>query len=110
MSQGCDSPLEKAGVEEELMKSGDGLVYHCFPILATYITDYPEQVLVTLVKIGECPVCSISRTCIGNINNTHQLQDIHPILNALYKISSGAQIFVNACKNIGIKAVLVPFW
>lgn len=30
-------PLEKAGVEGELMKSGDSLVHHCFPILATTI-------------------------------------------------------------------------
>jgi len=85
-------PLEKAGVEEELMKSGDSLVRHCFPILATYIADYPEQVLVTLVKTGECPVCDISRADMGDISNTHRPRDINPVLDALNKIGSGAQM------------------
>jgi len=92
------------------MKSGDSLVYHCFPILATYIADYPEQVLVTLVKTGECPVYDISQTDMGDINNTRRPQDINPVLDALNKIGSGAQTFVNAYKDIGIKAIPILFW
>ena len=103
-------PLEKAGVEGELIKSGDGLVCHCFPILATYIVDYPKQVLVTLVKTGECPVCDISWANMGDINNTRRPRDINPVLDALNKIGSGVQTFVNACKDIGIKAIPIPFW
>lgn len=37
-------PLEKAGREGIVMVSGDGKVRRCFPIFATYIGDYPEQV------------------------------------------------------------------
>src|SRR5271168_1169698 len=45
-------PMEKAGKEEVLLVSGDGAVRRCYPILATYIGDYPEQVLVSLIKTG----------------------------------------------------------
>ena len=66
--------------------------------------------LVTLVKTGECPVCDISRADMGDINNTRRPRDINPVLDALNKIGSGAQTFVNACKDIGIKAIPIPFW
>ena len=66
--------------------------------------------LVTLVKTNECPVCDISQIDIGDISNTCRLQDINPVLDALNKIGSEAQTFVNACKDIGIKAVPILFW
>lgn len=66
--------------------------------------------LVTLVKTGECPVYDISQADMGDISNTHRLRDINPVLDALNKIDSGAQTFVNACKDIGIKAIPIPFW
>ena len=43
-------PLEKAGAGGVRMKSGDGLIRRCHPILAVYAGDHPEQCLVTCVK------------------------------------------------------------
>ncbi|KAJ7836089.1 hypothetical protein B0H13DRAFT_1499387, partial [Mycena leptocephala] len=39
------------------MTSGDGVTRRGHRIYATFVGDYPEQVLVTAVKTGECPTC-----------------------------------------------------
>ncbi|KAF5352326.1 hypothetical protein D9757_014291 [Collybiopsis confluens] len=42
------------------MVSGDGAVRIVYPLLATYIANYPEQCLVTCTKYGTCPICQCS--------------------------------------------------
>ncbi|THU75147.1 hypothetical protein K435DRAFT_846992 [Dendrothele bispora CBS 962.96] len=53
------APLKKAGVEGIVMQSGDGVKRRCHPILAAYVGDYPEQVLVTCVYSGHCASCGM---------------------------------------------------
>ncbi|KDN43570.1 hypothetical protein RSAG8_05947, partial [Rhizoctonia solani AG-8 WAC10335] len=36
----------------------DGAIRHVYPVLATYITDYPEQCKVACVKQTHCPLCT----------------------------------------------------
>ncbi|KAF5350938.1 hypothetical protein D9757_014387 [Collybiopsis confluens] len=45
---------EGGGVE---MVGGDGAVRKVYPLLATYVADYPEQCLITCTKYGTCPKC-----------------------------------------------------
>ena len=59
-------PLEVAGREGINLVSGDGAVRRCYPILAAYVGDYPEQVLVSIMKSGNCPICPAPRDDIEN--------------------------------------------
>ncbi|KAH7903442.1 hypothetical protein BJ138DRAFT_1020610, partial [Hygrophoropsis aurantiaca] len=52
-------PLENAGKEGVSMASGDGVLRRGHPLVACYIGDYPEQVLVSGAKTGECAECDI---------------------------------------------------
>ena len=48
-------PLQRPGEHGVEMASGDGVIRRCHPIFAAHVGDYPEQVLVTGIKSGECP-------------------------------------------------------
>jgi hypothetical protein len=104
-------PLKKAGVSGIYMASGDGIVRRCHPIFADYIGDYPEQLLVTLVKNGECPTCEVPHDELGEDCNTqHLLRNLANILDALALVSQGSTVFARNCHDAGIKPVYCPFW
>ncbi|PPQ76921.1 hypothetical protein CVT26_001382 [Gymnopilus dilepis] len=103
-------PLEKAGIDGIVMVSGDGAARHCFPIFAGYVGDYPEQVLVSLVKNGDCVICDVDRDLLEDLDSTGPPRDVRPVLEALEKVKDGPRAFVEACSKLGIKAVSTPFW
>ncbi|KAF8956115.1 hypothetical protein BDZ97DRAFT_1672061 [Flammula alnicola] len=76
-------PLEDAGRAGVVLTSGDGARRRCFPIYSVFVGDYPEQVLVTLVKTGKCPVCPAAREGIGSLDSIHPPRDSGPIRRAL---------------------------
>jgi hypothetical protein len=59
-------PLEAIGMEGIAMADGHGILRRIHPILAIYISDYPEQVLVTCTKSGRCPKCTIEPDDLGS--------------------------------------------
>ncbi|KIJ89870.1 hypothetical protein K443DRAFT_117413 [Laccaria amethystina LaAM-08-1] len=99
-------PLERAGRDGIILISGDGAARRCFPILAAYVGDYPEQVLVTLVKTGTCPICPAPRDEIGDWESILEPRDAQKITEALNAVDKGATEFMKACAN----AVQCVFW
>ena len=53
------SPIESYGETGIAMSTGNGIWYHCHPILAMFIGDYLEQTLVTCTLNGRCPKCLV---------------------------------------------------
>lgn len=104
------SPLVDVGIKGIPMSDGMGITRRIHPILAVYVGDYPEQVLVTGVKTRDCPKCDISSTQLGNLRAASNPRDIHAVLNALSKLGSNLRDFKDACKDVHIKPILHPFW
>jgi hypothetical protein len=105
-------PLVDAGVHGIAMSDGMGTICRVHPLLAVYIGDYPEQVLVTGIKTGECPKCDVSRKELGNIpQEPSKARDILSVHDALCKFDTGSyREFVDACKAVRIKPIAKPFW
>jgi hypothetical protein len=103
-------PIENTGHDEIILVSGDGAVRRCFPILAAYVGDYPEQTLVALVKNGHCPICPAPRKDIGNWESILAPRDTQNIIKALNSVDKGAAEFTKTCTKAGIKPVQCVFW
>lgn len=124
-------PLEVAGVDGIAVVSGDGIVRRGHPVLAVYVGDYPEQVLVTLVKTGTCPSCPVAHDDLGTDAEMPELEDMEDddedegdggggngggfrdlaaILEALDTLDEGPTIFKRACEDAGVKPIQRPFW
>jgi Plavaka transposase len=102
-------PLEVAGVKGITVKDGSGVVRRGHPILAAYIGDYPEQVLVTCVKSTDCPTCPTSRNELGN-PGVSAPRPLEPIQEALESLDQGATAFRQNCGEAGVKPIQSPFW
>ncbi|KAJ7501623.1 hypothetical protein B0H11DRAFT_1908057 [Mycena galericulata] len=103
------APLKTAGATGVPMTSGDGVTRRGHPIYATFVGDYPEQVLVTAVKMGECPTCEVPRDELGE-DSDFPLRSLENILRALESLDEGPTIYAQACAEAGIKPIYHPFW
>ncbi|KAG2056120.1 hypothetical protein BDR06DRAFT_854984, partial [Suillus hirtellus] len=89
------APLKTAGIDGLQMSSGDGVQPHCHPLFACFAGDYPKQLLATGVKAMECPKCNIP---------TEELRSNTALFD------DGDLVFMQACREAGIKPVIHPFW
>ena len=105
------APLISAGVDGMRLVSGDGVARRGHPILATYIGDYPEQLLVTGCKTGECLKCPIDHADVGNdMDSACSLRDLEKVLDAIGTLTDSPQAFTKACTDAGIKPIVSHFW
>ena len=104
-------PLADAGIHGIAMTDGLGITRRVHPLLAVYVGDYPEQVIVTGIKTGECPKCDIPNKELGDERFPSKARDMYSVHDALCKFSTGNhREFINACKAAGIKPIATPFW
>ncbi|KAJ7429855.1 hypothetical protein B0H11DRAFT_2264802 [Mycena galericulata] len=103
-------PLKEAGLGGVEMASGDGVFRRCHPILAIFSGDYPEQVLVTGIKTGECPTCPVPRDELRSFEEMYEPRDLSAVLQALAKADGNATEFTRACESAGIKPIYHSFW
>lgn len=103
-------PLKTLGISGVLMKSGDRAIRNCHPILAAFVDDYPEQVLVTCMKTGDCPICPVRQSKLGDPDTVGEPCELKPILDALDMITEGPTQFTRSCQKAGIKPIQHPFW
>jgi hypothetical protein len=98
-------PLEIAGVKGVHLTSSNGIVQCCYPIYATFVGDYPEQLLVRCIKIEECPTCSAPCNDLGNPDSVEPPHKLNKILEAFDTISQKPTVFAWACKEAGVKPI-----
>jgi len=103
-------PLKSAGEVGVLMSSGDGATRRTFPILACFVGDYPEQVLVSGCKTGDCPKCPATREELGTLEDGYQYRDLAKILEALSTFKADPAGYASTCADAGIKPIVHPFW
>ncbi|KAI9451165.1 hypothetical protein BJY52DRAFT_1206005 [Lactarius psammicola] len=82
----------------------NGLVHRNHPILASFIGDYPEQVLTTCSLSGDCPTCGTLHNNLGdfkpdNVPLPRKLDEFLEALNSFW-----------TCSEIRVKPVPQPFW
>ncbi|KAG2124977.1 hypothetical protein BD769DRAFT_1358565 [Suillus cothurnatus] len=103
-------PLKVPGEDGVAMASGDGVVRRGHPIVACYSADYPEQLLTTGIKSGECPKCDVPHEELGSPDVPVKLRDLKAILAALSLVDEDFDLWRQACQECGIKPVFKPFW
>lgn len=104
-------PLAVAGLDGIQLASGDGVVRRGHPILAVYVGDYPEQVLVTGCKTGDCPKCPVTRIDMGDTTDSARpFRPLEDVLDALAALDEGPRAYAAACHSVGIKPLYHPFW
>jgi len=102
-------PLGPAGINGVRMSLGNGDLHRCHPLLAGYISDYPEQLLGACCKNGTCPKCTVPPDCLGD-GKDYPLRDLKKVLSALKTLDAGPATYRKNCEAAGIKPVSHPFW
>lgn len=105
-------PLVDAGNNGRMMTSGDGSIRKCFPILACYAIDYPEQCLVCCTRNGiTCPKCPATKEDFGE-NIYYELRNPQDTLDAIREAcrQPTATARDEKLKDAGVTGVDEPFW
>lgn len=103
-------PLKSAGKDGLHMRSGDGITRRGHPILACYVGDYPEQILVSGTMTGECPKCDVPNSELGSKDAPFEPRDLESILAALDLADEDPIGFAERCAELRIKPIQHPFW
>jgi len=111
-------PLEEAGRTGVQMVNGHGDVCHCFPLVAAYLGDYPEQILINIAPYDTSPVTTATRNNTGAANRFPECT-YEVIMEALQelckefreeKTAENTLTYHVRASALGLSAVHEPFW
>jgi hypothetical protein len=94
------------------MSTASGDVHRVHPILASFIGDYPEQVLTTCTLTGDCPRCGTTTDNLGNFDpdDVPAPRSLGEFVNVLGSFRRDPAGFLQASSRICAKPVPHPFW
>ncbi|KDQ53097.1 hypothetical protein JAAARDRAFT_137388, partial [Jaapia argillacea MUCL 33604] len=75
-----------------------------YPILAAYITDYPEQCLVSCCKENRCPTCIVAPDQCGELLDSLYCDPVES-LKAIHESTTNSRF-----ADEGLREILEPFW
>jgi len=102
-------PIISHGKTGVAMMSSNGVWHRCHPIFATFIGNYPEQILVTCTYSGQCPKCTIPPNQLGEYKMF--LPHIQSVMIDIYILAnSNIHNFHVECQKADMKPVEHPFW
>ena len=102
-------PISYHGEAGVPMKSSNGVWWHCHPILAIFIRDYPEQGLVTCTYYSCCPKCKVPPGSLGKSKSF--LSHFQSGVIDTYLLADGNTCaFHGRCQDAGLKPVYHLFW
>ena len=102
-------PLESYGKTGIVMATGDGIWYHCHPILATFIGDYPKQSLVACTSNGRCSKCTVPRDEIRGCSR-YPLRNFRDAVHIFSLSDHNPATFHATCCDASFKPTYHPFW
>src|SRR6266702_5108409 len=102
-------PIRFYGETGLIMMCGDGTWRRCHPIFATFVSDYPEQALVTCTYNGHCPKCLVPHNQLGEYDYFPPW-DYATTIDTYLLADEDVREFHAACRTAGLKPVYHPFW
>ena len=103
--------MAAAGRSGPPMVCADSALRHIWPIVAAYITDYPEQCLVACCMENRCPLCKVAPTSRGEHMDAER-RTVEETLCVLqeHKHTNAATTIRDEFKTLGLRNVHPPFW
>jgi hypothetical protein len=106
--------LSNAGTQGTMMADSMGNRRNCYPLLAAYLADYPEQILVNIAAQKNSPTTIASFHDLGN-NISSPPRTRKWIISQLAKARQLAdpkdvQAYLKVTKTLGLNGVDKPFW
>ncbi|KAG0638243.1 hypothetical protein HOY80DRAFT_888220, partial [Tuber brumale] len=89
----------------------DGQVHQCYLVLAAWIADYPEHVILARIINGLCPICKIPQTEMGHkpSGKVRGFRDRDP-KSYQQALEQGTPEDVKYLTSVGLRAEENPFW
>ncbi|KAJ3818974.1 hypothetical protein F5880DRAFT_1510524 [Lentinula raphanica] len=107
------APLREARRKAVELVGGDGAVRRVYPILASYVADFPEQCLVTCSKYGTCPKCQVPAAELSSSDpfpKRTQEWTLQVMEEARNSTSSHSQYFTYCMRKEVSGYIYRPFW